>query len=436
MSSLKSLPMRGKFMTGKTTSEKILSEKSGRDARAGDLVICSVDCAMGTDGSTPMALDYFEKMGGNGIFDPSRVVFVMDHYSAPHPAPTAALQERMRLFAANFGIPVHEVGAGICHQLMTEAGCITPGGLVVGADSHTVTGGALNAFATGIGSSDLAAVMICGRIWLRVPQTIKVNLEGRPASHVCGKDIALELTRLLGADGAAYQALEFHGACAAALDVEDRLVIANMSVEMGAKAGIFPADGKTLAYLAARTRKPLLPVEADADARYSREITLDLSSLSPRVARPHAVENVSDLNSVLGTPVDMVFLGTCTGGRVRDFHQACDILDAAGRIAPGVLVLATPASREVEMELRRDGTLARLEALGAVITAPGCSSCCGTAGLVPRDGANVMSTANRNFKARMGNEKAFIYLASPACCAAAAATGSITDPRVISGELK
>ncbi|MBZ5498613.1 MAG: 3-isopropylmalate dehydratase large subunit [Acidobacteriia bacterium] len=423
-------------MTGKTISEKILSEKSGRDARAGDLVVCAVDYAMATDGSAPMAIDYFDEMGGSRVFDPDRIVFVMDHYCSRAHSKTSELQKRMRAFAQKQGIGVHDVGAGICHQLMIETGRTRPGGLLVGADSHSVTGGALNAFATGIGSSDLAATMICGRIWLKVPQTIKVTLTGHPGSGIYAKDMALALAGMLGADGAAYQTLEFDGPAATGLDVEDRLVLSNMSVEMGAKAGIFKADRKTLQYLGARTAAPLRPVEADADARYSREITLEVSELAPMIARPHAVDNVAAIGTSAGTPVQMVFLGTCTAGRVRDFHQALRILNAVGRIAPGVQLVVTPASTEVEAELRRDGTLDRLAALGATILPPGCGPCCGTAGPTPADGVNVMSTANRNFKARMGNAAASIYLASPAACAAAAATGRITDPREIEGRSK
>jgi 3-isopropylmalate/(R)-2-methylmalate dehydratase large subunit len=431
-------------MPGKTISEKILSRASGRDARAGDVVVCDVDCAMGTDGSVPMALDYFERMGGTHVFDPGRVVFVMDHYvPAPH-SKTFDLQQRMRGFAARHAVALYDVGEGICHQLMVESGRTRPGLLLVGADSHSVTGGALNAFATGIGSSDLAATMICGRIWLKVPQTIKVTLTGNPACGVFPKDIALALTGLLGADGAAYQALEFDGPAAADLDLEDRLVLCNMSVEMGAKAGIFHCDRKTIAYLQNggskdppsclyrgddRTTESFTPIEPDADAEYSRQITLDVSRLAPMIARPHEVDNVVDVTDAVDTPIHLVFIGTCTGGRVRDFHQASRILLAAGHLAPGVHLVITPASREIERALRLDGTLDRLAEMGATITPPGCGPCCGTAGPLPADGMNVISTANRNFKARMGNATASIYLASPAACAAAAVTGRITDPR-------
>jgi len=416
-------------MPGKTISEKILSAKSQRDAHAGDLVICDVDYAMATDGSAPMAIDYFEQMGGAGVFDRQRVVFVMDHYSSGAHQTTMALQEKMREFASKYGIAVHEVGEGISHQLMLETGRTWPGGLLVGADSHSVTGGALNAFATGVGSSDLAATMICGRIWLKVPQTIKVILDGSLAQGVYAKDVALALAQQLGADGAAYQTLEFHGPASATMEIDDRIVLSNLSVEMGAKAGIFSADSKTFAYLAKRATESFAPVTPDVDARYAREILLDISKLEPRIARPHAVDNVSAVAEALATPIQMVYIGTCTGGRVRDFHQALSILEPAGRIADGVQLVVTPASSEVETKLQQDGTLEKLRQLGATITAPGCGSCCGTAGPIPADGANVLSTANRNFKGRMGNAKAFIYLASPAACAAAAVTGRITDPR-------
>jgi len=416
-------------MAGKTISEKILSMKSGHNARAGDLVICAVDYAMATDGSAPMAIDYFEQMGGTTLFDPQRITFVMDHYSSSAHQATRSLQQKMRDFALKHNIFIHEIGEGISHQLMLETGRTRPGGLLIGADSHSVTGGALNAFATGVGSSDLAATMICGQIWLKVPHTIKVILDGSFPDGVYAKDVALALAERLGADGASYQTLEFHGPAADAMEIEDRIVLSNMSVEMGAKAGIFCADHKTFEYLKDRTTETLIPVEADTDAHYVSKIVLDVSLLEPRIALPHAVDNVTPVAGVSGTSIQMVYIGTCTGGRVRDFHQALGILEAAGRLAPGVQLVVTPASKEVEMQLQQDGTLEKLHRLGATITAAGCGSCCGTAGPIPADGVNVLSTANRNFKARMGNARASIYLGSPAACAAAAVTGRITDPR-------
>jgi 3-isopropylmalate/(R)-2-methylmalate dehydratase large subunit len=395
-------------MAPKTASEEILSAKSGRDARAGDIVICPIDCALGTDGSTPMALDYFEAMGGKRVFDPAKIVFALDHY-APAPSRAAAqLHQRMREFAARHGIVVWEVGEGIGHQLVIETGRATPGSIVVGADSHAVTYGAVGAFATGIGSSDLAAILICGKIWLRVPETLPVTLTGALPTGVYAKDIALALAKEIGADGAVYKALEFGGEAADALTLDDRLALCNMAVEMGAKNGIF-AEWREF---------PAGP-----------GISIALDRLTPRIALPHQVDRVAPISEARGTPVQMVYLGTCTGGRASDYHQALQILKAGGGVAPGVQLVVTPASRTVLETLARDGTLAEFIALGAVVGTPGCGSCCGTCGSIPADGVNVISTANRNFKGRMGNSNAFIYLASPASCAAAAVRGAIADPR-------
>jgi len=412
---------------GKTISEKILSAKSGVDASAGDVVICAFDAALGTDGSTPMAIDYFEEMGGERVRDRERIVFSLDHYAPPNSAKSAGLHDRMRAFAREQNVPVFDMGEGVGLQLMVETGRALPGELVVGADSHCVMFGAMNAFGTGIGSSDLAAAMISGQVWLRVPESIKVRLDGGLKPGVFPKDIALTLAGLLGAEGANYQTLEYHGSGASSLSLEDRLVVANMAVEMGAKAGIFLADAKTENYLRHRTTRPFTAVEPDADARYVREIVIDLDSLDAQIARPHEPDQVGPLSEVLGTPVDMVFIGTCMGGRTRDFHQVLDVLRAGGGVAPGVMLVVTPASREVLLDLTRDGSLAELTSMGAVITTPGCGACCGTAGVIPGDGMTVISTANRNFKARMGNATASIYLASPAACAAAAVTGAIAE---------
>jgi 3-isopropylmalate/(R)-2-methylmalate dehydratase large subunit len=245
------------------------------------------------------------------------------------------------------------------------------------------------------------------------------------------KDVALHLAEQLGADGASYQALEFCGPAVALLDLEDRLVLSNLTVEMGAKNGVFSADRQTFDYLSGRSAEILSPVNPDVDATYVREITIALDKLTPQVAIPHLVDQVVPIHDVAGTKVQMVYLGTCTGGRARDFHQARDVIKAGGGVAPGVQLVVTPASREVLETITRDGTLADFIALGAVIVTPGCGSCCGTCGAIPGDGVNVISTANRNFKGRMGNINSSIYLASPASCAAAAVRGAITDPREI-----
>jgi 3-isopropylmalate/(R)-2-methylmalate dehydratase large subunit len=417
---------------GKTVSEKILSAASHTDAHAGDVVVCDVDLVIGTDASSPMAIDYFERMEGTRLFDPSRVMFALDHYAPPSTAGTAAFHDRVRAFAGRHGAELHDVGAGISHQIAGEIGRALPGQLVIGADSHTVTLGALNLFATGVGSSDLAAAWITGRIWLRVPSTIKISLAGRRPPGVAAKDVALALVADLGAEGANYETLEFHGPGVADVTLEERFVFSNLAVEAGAKAAVFPFDAETGAYLAGRTSAPITPVAADADAAYLREITIDLAALTPRVALPHSPNDVVPVDAAVGTPVHMVFLGTCAGGRVSDFHEALAVLErAGGRVAPGVQLVVTPASREVQLRLMEDGTLGKLARMGAIVTTAGCGACCGTSGAIPGDGMNVLSTANRNFKARMGNATASIYLASPATCAASAATGRITDPRTV-----
>jgi 3-isopropylmalate/(R)-2-methylmalate dehydratase large subunit len=416
----------------RTISEKILSVAAGTDARAGDVVVCAVDLVIGTDASGPMAIDYYERMGGTSVFDPSKIVFALDHYAPPSTPKTAAFHDRVRAFTSSFGIELYDVGVGISHQVVSERGRALPGSLIVGADSHTVTCGALNLFATGVGSSDLAAAMITGRIWLRVPETIKVTLSGARPPALSAKDLGLALIATLGAEGANYRALEFHGPGVGQLTLDDRFVLANLAVESGAKAAIFPSDAATSTYLAGRTTSPVTPVAPDAAASYEREIVLELDAIGPGVAVPHDPTDVVPIEQVAGTRVDMVFLGTCTGGRVTDFHDALAVLEAnGGAVAPGVQLVVTPASREVYAHLIHDGTLARLTAMGAIVTTPGCGACCGTSGMIPGDGMTVLSTANRNFKARMGNAAANIYLASPMACAAAAAHGRITDPRAV-----
>ncbi|MEO5595861.1 MAG: aconitase/3-isopropylmalate dehydratase large subunit family protein, partial [Lysobacteraceae bacterium] len=396
-------------------AEKLLSRAAGKAVRAGELVICKPDAVMGTDGSIPMALDYLRQMESEekaalpAPQQPHSVFFAFDHYGAGSGAAALALQQRARVYAHEHGICVFEVGEGIGHQLMIERGLVLPGRLVAGADSHAVCYGALNAFGTGIGSSDLAGVLLCNQLWLKVPESMRVTLHGRLPPNVTAKDAALALARRLGADGANYLALEFEGAGVAALDMDDRIVLANMSVEMGAKAGLFPFDECTSAYLAGRSTDRGVPVWAGADAAYAASIEFDLDTLVPQVALPHRVDQVVDLADAEATRVDVVYLGTCTGGRTKDFRAALATLQAGGGVAKGVRLVVTPASEAVRAELAAEGLLAQFEALGAEIQPPGCGTCCGTCGTVPANGANVVSTANRNFKGRMGNRQAQIY---------------------------
>ena len=398
-------------MTPQTASEKILSAHCGAPARAGEIVICRVDWVMGTDGSGPMAIDYFEQMGGRALFDPSRVFFSLDHYAPPDTPETLAFHRRIREFAAAHGATVFDVGDGISHQVAVDRGLVRAGELVVGADSHTVTLGALGAFAIGVGSSDLAAAMLTGKVWLRVPETIRVVLRGQRPPGVAAKDVALKLLGEIGADGANYQAIEFDGDAVPESALDDRLVLCNLMVEAGAKAAMFPG-----------------PVTSDPQARFIRQIDCDLSSVVPQIARPHAPDNVVALQAAAGIPVQMVFIGTCTGGRAVDFRDAWNAFTrAGGRLAAGVQLVLTPASRDVRDQIAADGTLDRFLAAGATLTETGCGACCGTSGVIPGDGTTVLSTANRNFRARMGNATAEIYLASPAVCGAAAATGRIPE---------
>jgi 3-isopropylmalate/(R)-2-methylmalate dehydratase large subunit len=422
-------------MMPRTISEKILSARAGVEAKAGDVVVCDVDFILGTDASAPMAINYFERMGGTRVRHPERMFFALDHYSPPTSAATSGFHEQVRAFARENEILAYEVGDGISHQIAVDRGHVRPGMLVVGADSHTVTCGAMNVFATGVGSSDLAAAMLTGQLWLRVPETVLIVLAGRRPRDVAAKDVALAMVAALGADGAEYEALEFSGPSVAAFSLDDRLVLSNLAVEAGAKAAIWDADDILLKYLSSRGADGGEPVVADEGARYSRELVIDLASMTPRVALPHQPSNVVPIGEVPETAVHMVFLGTCTGGRVTDYHEALAILErGGGRLAPGLQLVVTPASGDIRRALEVDGTLAKLERMGAIITTAGCGACCGTSGVIPADGMNVLSTANRNFKARMGNATASIYLASPAACAAAALTGRITDPREVKPE--
>lgn len=407
---------------GRTVAEQILSAKAGRDVRAGDVVVCRVDLVVGTDASMPMAIDYFERMAGDRVFDPARVTISLDHYSPPTLDAARAFHARVRAFAARYGVECLRVGDGISHQVLVDRHRVAPGQLIVGADSHTVTCGAINLVAVGIGSSDLAAAMLTGQVWLRVPETIRVTLRGERRAGVSAKDVALALVGLIGSDGADYQAIEWQGPGLSSFDLDDRLVLSNLAVEMGAKAAIGPFD-EVLARWGADAS---LAVRPDADARYAREIAVDLEKITPRIARPHEPANVAAIDDVIGVPVQMVFIGTCAGGRASDFREALRVIEAAGgQVADGVSLVLTAASADVEHDLQQDRTYERLQAAGGLWTTAGCGACCGTSGVIPAPGSTVLSTANRNFKARMGEPTASIYLASPSACAAAAVAGRV-----------
>jgi 3-isopropylmalate/(R)-2-methylmalate dehydratase large subunit len=415
-----------------TLAEKLLSRAAGRRVQAGELIVCRPDLALGTDGSIPMALDYLAELHGGEAGAPNdarRLVFAFDHYNESSGPKALALQQRARGYARAQGIAVFEMNEGIGHQRVLETGRALPGQLVVGADSHSTSYGAMNAFATGIGSSDLAGIMYCGQLWLKVPASISVFLSGRLREGVAAKDVALALVGLLRADGANYRALEFGGPGVAALDMDDRIVLANMSVEAGAKAGLFPCDALTIEYIEACIGPTgvaaAVPEAADDGASYVRRIEIDLDKVEPMVALPHRVDRVLPLAAAPATRIGMVYLGTCTGGRVKDYREALAVLRAGGGVAPGVRLVVTPASEPVRAALEAGGLLREFTALGAEIHAPGCGACCGTCGGAPVGDTRVASTANRNFKGRMGNAEAQIFLASPAECARAAVTGML-----------
>lgn len=413
---------------GKTIAEKILSRKSGQDARANDIVLADLDFVMGQDGTSPLAIKAFEEMAGKETFDPSRVAMVIDH-SAPSPLEgVSKLHAQMREYARRYGIILYDIGEGVCHQLMPEKGHVVPGSLVIGADSHTCTYGAINAFSTGVGSTDLAAGMMSGKLWFKVPETIKFVIHGQLPPGVYSKDLILYLIGDITADGATYMAAEYTGEAIRALSVEARFTISNMAIEMGAKAGLMEADEKTMEWVKRHTGQPFEPVQADPDAEYYMVKEYDVSALEPQVARPHTVDNVVPVSQVAGTPIQQGVIGTCTNGRLEDLRIAARILKGR-KVHPDTRLIVAPASRRVMLDAIQEGVLQTLIEAGAAVVTPGCGPCVGTHNGVPSDGENVISTANRNFKGRMGNNKAFIYLGSPATVAASVITGQITDPR-------
>ena len=411
-------------MSGRTIAEKILSAKSGGDVRPGDIVLADVDLAYSHDGNRPLAMDLLAEMGVARVWDSKRYILVLDHYPSPSQA-VASTHTKLRAFAREQGVRLYDVGDGISHVVLPEKGLIGPGDLVIGSDSHTCTSGALAAFATGVGSTDMAAVMATGKIWLRVPETILVRCNGAFGQGVGAKDLALEITRSLGADGATYQAIEYAGETVERMTMEGRLTVANMAIEVGAKAGLIAADATTLAWLRPRGQRDLQDLRADPGARYARVLDIDVAMLRPKVARPHNVDNVVDASTLRAIPVHQVVIGTCNGARIGDLAEAARILRGR-KVAPGVKLVVTPPSRDTLIEAMQQGILSTLVEAGAVLGTPGCSGCVGGCNFaIPDAGQNVVTTANRNFKGRLGNPDAFLYLASASTAAYSALTGHI-----------
>lgn len=413
---------------GKTIAEKILSVHAGKDLSAGDFAICKVDFAFGQDGTSSIIIDRIKELGAKKIN--TKFCMVIDH-NVPSPNEgVSRVHQKMRQFSQDYHVQLYDIGCGVCHQVIPESGEILPGDLVLGADSHTCTYGALGAFSTGVGSTDLAITLVTKKNWFKVPETIKIVAKGKIPRGIFAKDIILHIIGDLKADGATYKAIEFTGPIIDKLDMDSRFTICNMVVEMGAKAGFMPQDKKTLAWLEPRVTKKrkIKPVIPDKDARYVKILEYDISRLKPQASCPHTVDNVTSVDKLKNINIHQAFLGTCTNGRLQDLKVAASILKSK-KIATGVKFIIAPASRKIFQEALKLGIINIFIKANAVIVAPGCGPCVGTHNGIPADGEVVISTANRNFKGRMGNPNAFIYLASPATVAASSIEGKITDPR-------
>ncbi len=417
-----------------TIAEKILAGKAGlKSTKAGDIVIAKVDFAMVHDARAPNAIRMVDKMGATKLPFASKTAWVLDHYSPPPNLEAAQTHTAMRKFADEHSSPLYDIGDGICHQVLPEGGHLTSGDLVVGTDTHSTTYGAFNAFGTGIEGTDVSAVMATGKVWLRVPESVRVQLDGRLQPGVWAKDLTLHMLGRFGAEGLNYRAIEYAGAAVAAMEIDDRMTLSNHAAELGAKAALLEADDKTIAWLAAHGAKPPQPVKADADAVYAQRIVIDASALAPQVARRHAVDDIVAAHEMVGQKINFALIGTCTNGRLDDIRQAAAILKGK-RLAKGVRMIITPASRQIYLAAMREGLFEILTEAGASVEAAGCGTCVGiTNHLIPGDREVVISSANRNFKGRLGNHDAEIWLGSAATVAASALTGCITDPRTVVG---
>jgi len=413
---------------GKTIVEKILSKHASRDLSAGDFAVCRVDFAFGQDGTSSIIIDRIMELGINKIKTP--FCMVIDH-SAPSPSEgVSRVHKKMRDFSKKFKTEIFDIGCGVCHQVIPESGNILPGNLVIGADSHTCTYGALGAFSTGVGSTDLAIALATGKNWFKVPATIKIVVKGKMPAGVFAKDVILYIIGKLKSDGATYKAVEFCGPVIDNLGMDGRFTITNMLVEMGAKCGFMPVDKKTISWLKLNglKHKQIQNISADIGAIYESVYEFDISKLKPMVSMPHSVDNVALACSLNKVKISEAFLGTCTNGRIDDFKAAAVVLNKR-KVSPEVKLIIAPSSRKVYLEALRLGLVEIFIKAGAAIVTPGCGACVGTHNGIPSDNESVISTANRNFKGRMGNPAAFIYLASPATVAASALKGYISDPR-------
>lgn len=414
----------------KTISEKIISKHAGRELKAGDIAIVNVDLVMSQDGTGPLAVSHVRKMGFNRIKNPEKSIFFIDHAS---PSPRKELSNShivLREFAAQTGAIISDAGKGVCHQILAES-YTCPGDIVLGGDSHTCTSGALGAFATGMGSTDIAVGYALASTWMMVPATIKVNFGRRINKGVFAKDLVIYLIGKITSDGATYKALEFGGEVGSILSMDERFTISNMAVEAGAKTGIFPSDSITKEYLKSQGREDCFrEVSADKGAKYEEVIDIDCSVIEPMVSQPHTVDNALPVSNLEKIMVNQVFIGTCTNGRLSDLKIAADILKGK-KVAGGVRLIVVPASKDIYLEALKTGILETFVDSGAIVESPGCGPCVGIHQGIPGDGEVCLSTQNRNFKGRMGNPNSFIYLCSPATAAWSAIRGYIADPREV-----
>ena len=417
---------------GMTMTEKILAAHAGCEkVEPGQLIRAKVDFLLANDITGPQAIPEFEKIG-RPVFDPDKIALIPDHFIPNKDIKSAEQAKALRDFARQHNITHYvEVGRmGIEHVLLPEMGWVRPGEVIIGADSHTCTYGAIGAFATGVGGTDLGASMATGDTWFKVPSTIKVELTGSLPEWVSGKDVILTLIGRIGVDGARYQALEFTGPGVAALSMADRFTISNMAIEAGGKNGIFPVDEKTVEYLKARTDHPYTVYTADPDAVYAREVKIDLSTLRPVVALPHLPENVKAVAELPETRIDQAVIGSCTNGRIDDLEQAAKII-AGRKIHPAVRAIIIPGTQEVYMEAMKRGFIAQFIEAGAVVSTPTCGPCLGGYMGILAAGERCVSTTNRNFRGRMGHVDSEVYLASPAVAAASAILGRIAEPKEV-----
>ena len=418
---------------GMTMTQKILAAHAGlAEVKPGQLINAKLDQVLGNDITTPVAINEFEKAGFSGVFDNARINIVLDHFVPNKDIKSAQQSKQCRQFAAKYDIVnFFDVGKmGIEHALLPEQGIVTAGDCIIGADSHTCTYGAVGAFSTGVGSTDMAAGMATGMAWFKVPAAIRFDLTGKLGPRVSGKDVILHIIGMIGVDGALYKSMEFTGPGVAALSMDDRLCICNMAIEAGAKNGIFPVDEVTIAYLTGRSRREWTVYEADPDAEYEKTIHIDLSAIEPTVSWPHLPENTHTAKESEGVAIDQVVIGSCTNGRLEDMQAAYEILKGK-TIAPGVRGIIIPGTMAVYKACLQNGWLEAFIDAGCIVSTPTCGPCLGGYMGILAEGERCVSTTNRNFVGRMGHVKSEVYLASPATAAASALTGHITDPREV-----